>query len=38
MPVFDDETIQKLFGKEDAENEDPSRLKEYFLGTRRLTI
>jgi len=30
MPNFNDEEIQKLFGREDAENENPSRLKEYF--------
>ena len=28
---FDDETIQQLFGFEDAESENPERLKEYFL-------
>ena len=29
--VFDDETIQKLFGFEDAESESIERLKEYYL-------
>lgn len=29
--VFDDETIQKLFGHEDAESESIDRLKEYFF-------
>lgn len=28
---FDDQTIQALFGFEDAESENPTRLKEYFL-------
>lgn len=28
---FDEETIQKLFGHEAAEDEDPSRLREYYL-------
>lgn len=30
MPVFNDENIERLFGAEAAENEDPERLKEYF--------
>lgn len=30
MPQFDDETIQEIFGADDAENEDDDRLKEYF--------
>lgn len=34
MPVFDDESIQRLFGKEDAENEEPGRLKEYFFRNK----
>src|SRR5258707_12719765 len=34
MPAFNAEVIQKLFGKEDAENEDPERLKEYFFRNR----
>lgn len=29
--VFDDETIQKLFGFEDAESESIERLKEYYF-------
>ena len=31
---FDDETIQKLFGTDTAEDEDPDRLKEYFFKNR----
>lgn len=31
---FDDETIQKLFGTDTAEDEDPSRLKEYFFRNK----
>ena len=31
MPALNDENIQKLFGVEDAENENPDRLKEYFF-------
>lgn len=31
VKCFDDETIQQLFGFEDAESENPERLKEYFL-------
>jgi hypothetical protein len=34
MPVFNDEIVQQLFGKEDAENEDPDRLKEYFFRNK----
>lgn len=34
MSVFSAEVIQKLFGKEDAENEDPTRLKEYFFRNK----
>ncbi len=30
MPNFDDATIEKLFGADDAENERPERFKEYF--------
>lgn len=30
MPKFDDVTIERLFGADDAENERPDRLKEYF--------
>jgi hypothetical protein len=30
MPTFDDATIERLFGAEDAENETESRFKEYF--------
>lgn len=30
--TFDDVTVRKLFGSEDAESEDPERLKEYFLN------
>ena len=30
MPTFDDATIEKLFGAEDAENEIEERFKEYF--------
>lgn len=31
---FDDETIQKLFGTDTAEDEDPVRLKEYFFRNK----
>ncbi len=31
MPIFDDETIERLFGAEDAENENPDRFKQYFV-------
>lgn len=31
---FDDETIRKLFGTDTAEDEDPSRLKEYFFKNK----
>src|SRR5687767_1320627 len=31
---FDDETIQRLFGHEAAENEDPARLREYYFKTQ----
>lgn len=34
MPTFDDETIAKIFGAEDAENESPERLKEYFFRNK----
>lgn len=34
MPTFDDQTLAKLFGAEDAENEDPERLKEYFFKNK----
>ena len=34
MPKFDDETIGKMFGAEDAENEHPERLKEYFFRNK----
>jgi len=34
MPIFNDEIIQKIFGKEDAENEEPTRLKEYFFRNK----
>ena len=30
MPAFDDATIEKLFGADDAENERPERFKQYF--------
>jgi hypothetical protein len=31
---FDDETLDKLFGAEDAENEDATRLKQYFFKNK----
>ena len=31
---FDDETIEKIFGAEDAENEIPERFKEYFYYSK----
>ena len=31
MPKFDDATIERLFGAEDAENENDQRFKEYFF-------
>lgn len=34
MPRFNDVTIEKLFGKEDAENENKQRLKEYFYRNK----
>lgn len=34
MPHFSDETIYKIFGNEDAENERPERLKEYFFRNK----
>mgnify|MGYP003631989723 CR=1 FL=1 len=34
MLKLDDETIAKLFGAEDAENENPERLKEYFFKNK----
>ena len=34
MPDFDDATIERLFGAEDAENEDAERFKEYFFFNR----
>lgn len=34
MPTFSDENIIKLFGIEDAENESPERLKEYFFRNK----
>lgn len=32
--IFDDKTISELFGHEDAENEKPERLKEYFFRNK----
>ena len=34
MPDFSDTNIRKLFGAEDAENETPARLKEYFVRNK----
>lgn len=34
MVDLNDQNIQALFGVEDAENEDPDRLKQYFLRNR----
>ncbi|HEV7415776.1 MAG TPA: hypothetical protein VGN98_06445, partial [Tianweitania sediminis] len=34
MPQFDDVTIERIFGADDAENEDASRFKEYFYRNR----
>ncbi len=34
MIKFDDETLYKLFGAEDAENERPERLKQYFFRNK----
>jgi hypothetical protein len=34
MLKFDDETLYKLFGAEDAENESPDRLKQYFYKNK----
>lgn len=34
MPKFDDQTLERLFGVEDAENERPERLKEYFYRNK----
>lgn len=34
MPTFNDETIEKLFGADDAENEDARRFVEYFYHNR----
>lgn len=34
MPIFDDKTNHQLYGAEDAENESPERLKEYFYRNR----
>jgi hypothetical protein len=34
MLRFDDETLYKLFGAEDAENEKPERLKQYFFRNK----
>ena len=34
MLELDDETISQLFGAEDAENEDPERLKQYFFRNK----
>ena len=34
MPEFDDATIERLLGADDAENEDPTRFKEYFFFNR----
>lgn len=34
MPQFTDETIARMFGAEDAENETPERLKEYFYRNK----
>lgn len=34
MPRFDDKTISELFGTEDAENENPQRLKAYFFRNK----
>ena len=38
MPKFTDENIQKIFGREDAENELTLRLKEYFFEIRHTKI
>lgn len=34
MPKFDDQTIELLFGADDAENEDPKRFVQYFYYNR----
>lgn len=34
MPIFDDVTIEQIFGAEDAENEDDERFKQYFFYNR----
>jgi hypothetical protein len=34
MPIFNDVNIEKLFGIEDAENEDENRLKQYFFRNK----
>ena len=34
MPQFTDENIERIFGADDAENEDPVRFKEYFYKNR----
>lgn len=34
MPKFDDATIYEIFGTEDAENEKPDRLKQYFFRNK----
>jgi hypothetical protein len=34
MPVFSDENIERLFGAQAAEDENPDRLKEYFYVNR----
>lgn len=34
MPQFDDATIERIFGADDAENEEPARFKEYFYRSR----
>jgi hypothetical protein len=32
--ILDDESLARMFGSEDAENEDPARLKEYFFKNK----
>ncbi len=34
MPQFTDGVIERLFGVEDAENEEPERLKQYFFRNK----
>ena len=38
MIKFDAKTNERLFGAEDAENENPERFKEYFFSTRFMKI